>query len=121
MNSNVPKLIEALRSGKYKQTRRALHDENGYCCLGVACEVAIENGVSIKRLSPSQNRRISYTYNGESAILPSIVQEYFGFNDNNGGYEYDGSNVSLTDDNDWGKTFDEIADIIESEPEGMFE
>ena len=31
--------VEALESGKYKQTRDHLRDERGMCCLGVACEV----------------------------------------------------------------------------------
>lgn len=33
--------IAALRSGEYKQTTRALQNEHGYCCLGVACKVLI--------------------------------------------------------------------------------
>jgi len=31
--------INALRSGKYKQTQSRLQDVDGYCCLGVLCEV----------------------------------------------------------------------------------
>jgi hypothetical protein len=31
------KWVEALRSGKYKQTEQALQDYSGYCCLGVLC------------------------------------------------------------------------------------
>ena len=34
------KWIAALRSGEYPQTRRTLHNGDGYCCLGVLCEVA---------------------------------------------------------------------------------
>lgn len=41
--------IEALRSGKYKQSKGCLHtytgeadDEEGFCCLGVACDVQQE-------------------------------------------------------------------------------
>jgi hypothetical protein len=33
--------INALRSGKYKQTTYKLQTEEGYCCLGVACELFI--------------------------------------------------------------------------------
>lgn len=33
------KWIEALRSGEYKQTKDYLHTAEGYCCLGVLCEV----------------------------------------------------------------------------------
>ena len=33
--------VEALRSGKFRQTRQQLKSRNGaYCCLGVLCEVA---------------------------------------------------------------------------------
>lgn len=31
--------LSALESGDYPQTTGMLADENGYCCLGVACEV----------------------------------------------------------------------------------
>lgn len=31
--------VEALRSGRYRQTTRHLKDETGHCCLGVLCEV----------------------------------------------------------------------------------
>ncbi len=32
--------LRALRSGKYKQTRKQLKGPKGFCCLGVACEIA---------------------------------------------------------------------------------
>jgi hypothetical protein len=31
--------IEALRSGKYQQARKYLRQGNGFCCLGVACDL----------------------------------------------------------------------------------
>lgn len=31
--------VEALRSGKYKQGKLALKTEDGYCCLGVLCDI----------------------------------------------------------------------------------
>ena len=37
----ILKWTKALRSGKYKQTTGALQDGNGFCCLGVACDVFI--------------------------------------------------------------------------------
>lgn len=33
------KWIEALRSGKYIQAKGQLHDGDGFCCLGVLCDV----------------------------------------------------------------------------------
>jgi hypothetical protein len=37
--------VEALRSGRYKQATGALKKEDGYCCLGVACDLAAQDGV----------------------------------------------------------------------------
>jgi hypothetical protein len=31
--------VDALRSGKYKQVQGYLHKADGYCCLGVLCDV----------------------------------------------------------------------------------
>lgn len=31
--------VDALRSGKYQQTQDVLKNKNGFCCLGVLCEV----------------------------------------------------------------------------------
>ena len=41
MNKEIKqKWIEALRSGKYKQTRGKLKGRNGaFCCLGVLCDI----------------------------------------------------------------------------------
>lgn len=41
MKYNVAmKWVKALRSGKYGQTTGTLQDKQGYCCLGVLCEIA---------------------------------------------------------------------------------
>lgn len=96
------KWIVALRSGKYKQTKYKLQDENGFCCLGVACKEIINNpSVDIngklagkfpiqQSNSPLWLKTISadfYLIAGESPLT--------GLNDNQ---EY---------------TFDEIADLLE--------
>jgi hypothetical protein len=36
---NIKKWTAALRSGNYAQTTEVLRDNQGYCCLGIACEV----------------------------------------------------------------------------------
>jgi hypothetical protein len=33
------KWVAALTSGKYKQTKGTLTDKNGFCCLGVLCDI----------------------------------------------------------------------------------
>jgi hypothetical protein len=33
------KWVSALRSGEYPQTKRSLRNDEGFCCLGVLCDV----------------------------------------------------------------------------------
>ena len=98
---------EALRSGKYSQIRGQLRtDLLGRCCLGVACDVLIvpwtkEGGTWL----PSNHDMDDY--------MPSPLAEQFGMD-----------TESLKKFVRWNdnarKTFAEIADIIESEPDGLF-
>jgi hypothetical protein len=38
--------VRRLRSGNYPQGRRELNGRSGYCCLGVLCEVAADQGAA---------------------------------------------------------------------------
>lgn len=38
------KWLTALRSGEYSQTSYSLRDENGFCCLGVLCDIIDPEG-----------------------------------------------------------------------------
>lgn len=106
MNDNAKKWVKALRSGEYKQTQMALRDRNGFCCLGVACDLyAREN---------SLDGDISHGSYLSGAFEP--VRKWLGLSHATGLYD----NGVLVSDNDHGKTFDEIADIIEAEPNGLF-
>jgi hypothetical protein len=64
------KWVAALRSGKYEQGRGALN-HNGFCCLGVLCEVAVEIGFPIMR-KESASGGITYGAGSEYgyAVLP---------------------------------------------------
>ena len=104
LNDFAKKWVEALRSGKYAQTKRQLAYGESYCCLGVACELAIDSGI------------IS-SYESTDNGLPEEVQNALGLRFSIGVY---GKNTSLAGINDKGATFNEIADIIESEPGGLF-
>jgi hypothetical protein len=115
LNDNAKKWVAALRSGKYKQTRHVLCDRNGHCCLGVACEVAIENGVPLTRESTEFGRVLFNVY--ALSLLPYQVRDWLGLR-NAGGTYGDGS--LLHDNDSRGLTFEQIADIIESEPSGLF-
>jgi hypothetical protein len=118
LNENAQKWVAALRSGEYKQCAGMLTKLDGdkvigHCCLGVACEVAIANGVELK-VEDCETRRI---YNDDDAVLPDPVVEWLGLTSRDGAYNEDGQ---LTADNDAGQPFDRIADIIESESEKLF-
>lgn len=119
-------LTDALESGEYEQATGALckeiDGESTYCCLGVACEV-YNNAMkrSKKKTLPISSIGNSgfflREYNGSTGNLPEEVREYFNFRDWDGSY---GDCSSLVDDNDYGTSFKEIAKIIKSKPEGLF-
>lgn len=103
------KWVKALRSGKYKQTQSKLFDGKGYCCLGVLCKVA---GVK-----PVKNKLDFFEFMKQEDCLPATIRKQIGLNTDYGQYNvYE----SLATDNDNGLTFKQIADIIESQPEGLF-
>lgn len=114
------KWIVALCSKKYKQAKGVLNDgKGGYCCLGVGCElIKDELSLTIGIYKNSDNNMIGISYNDEGGILPYIVKKYYGLQYNNGSY----IKGCLSNDNDKKRyDFNKIADIIESEPEGLVE
>lgn len=54
---NIKLWIEALKASKFTQTNGCLHDDKGYCCLGVAVELIHGNSVWQPLLT---NERHSY-------------------------------------------------------------
>jgi hypothetical protein len=52
------------------------------------------------------------------AVLPPLVQVWLALTSESG--DFGSYYESLTELNDNGKTFDEIASVIESEPDGLF-
>lgn len=106
--------VEALRSGKYKQVRGGLGNKDGHCCLGVLCEVM---GVE-KRLLHSGWFGYGEDVYSYTDILSPVMCEQVGLKDSVGHIQ--GTADSLASMNDEGKSFLEIADIIESEPSGLF-
>lgn len=113
MNENLKKLVAALRSGKYKQgsgyLTRKVDDEELNCCLGVACKIYQEE---VGDLSLVQMTNIT-AYDKRYTALPIKVQQWLDFKSPSGQYNGLYFCDSLMNDNDTGKTFEEIADIIE--------
>jgi len=107
LNENAKKWVAALRSGQYEQGKHCLKTADGkFCCLGVAIEVAQANGV-VRKGVPEVNY-----LRGEF----EAVRVWLGLANHEGNYR----TGALAEQNDRGVTFTEIADIIESEPEGLF-
>jgi len=108
MNEQVKeKWLSALRSGDYKQTKSCLHKGDGFCCLGVLCDLyGKEHNVEWKLVDAG----IYYEFQDKKAILPLSVIEWAGVEDDNP--EICGE-TPLSRLNDTGYTFNEIADIIE--------
>lgn len=134
MNPNAQKWVEALRSGEYPQTEGKLTRWGaglspalnrtypvGHCCLGVACELAVKDGVEINVM---HDERGYVHYDGEDNYLPPSVVEWLGFTksaSSQGVYKEDDNRVlSLAKLNDEGSTFNEIADVIEENAERLF-
>lgn len=109
--------VKRLRSRKYKKGVGALQEHGRFCCLGVLCEIAVEE----KIIPPSHESVFGTTdYDGETGVLPESVRDWAGLRTVSG--EYKGSKYgSLVHYNDYGPSpFYKIARLIESEPEGLF-
>lgn len=106
---------EALRSGKYKQGAGVLRDESGrFCVLGVLCDLYDPTGWSRGAIRTYTNPAPGFSYRGLHDVLPMPVMEQAGIADQRGElWSLDGQ--SLAEMNDAGKSFVELADIIERE------
>lgn len=99
------KLADALESGKYQQTFEVLRDDNGFCCLGVACDIfRKETGKG-----EWDNSFFSVNEKDRSNVnLPYFVRDWYGFEDSSPIC----SGINLIDANDDGETFPVIASYI---------
>lgn len=134
MNKEIQDLwTAALRSGSYNQGAGVLKTREGdFCCLGVLCELAVDAGVipPAEEVVDEEGSSLGFKYLTETGVLPFQVMEWAGL-DGEGVYEndddemterygdaWDGNSyyrkTSLINANDsYGKSFDQIADLIE--------
>lgn len=101
------KWVAALRSGIYEQGRGYLSRENKFCCLGVLCDVA-----GLEYTTSGDDIR-AYESGGKlkARSLPLDFSKEQGFLTASG--ELPNNGVNLSEMNDTGFTFREIADVIE--------
>jgi hypothetical protein len=72
LTENQLKWVEALESDEFQQSTGSLANGDGYCCLGVACEIAMRNGVEVDKTSDLGSDII--TYDDYWADLPRSVR-----------------------------------------------
>jgi len=109
--------VAALRSGEYEQGREVLRSGDTFCCLGVLCELAIQDGALAP---PSRGENGNWLYGGTDDYLPDAVQNWAGLTARNPYVTVKGAREPLAilndqggldDDGPW--TFAQIADLIE--------
>jgi hypothetical protein len=114
--------VEALRSGKYRQGVGSLRIRDTFCCLGVACDVFKDELGFSWNMDGRRSAIVGHELLETSVLLPRFML-HLGLSTCTGEFKTSSAPflLSLAKSNDDGKTFAEIADIIESEPEGLFE
>lgn len=141
--------VKALRSGKYKQAVGSLQNDEGFCCLGVACDVYLKSGDAPKTAKWDNfdfqfkaPRKPKETADGVFLVsdhtcdsdLPPTVQDWLGLSSVDGTYyektdclwpdiEEDGKRYNSTSliskNDDDNLDFKKIASIIVKEPKGL--
>jgi len=117
------KWVKALRSGKYKQGKELLKEEDRFCCLGVACDIYLKaHGDKWANL---YNDGVGWIYDDNTA-LPPLVRDWFGIKSCSGNFgdvggdKVEGSTSLVGLNDDRGFSFEQIADVIEKNPESIF-
>ncbi len=136
MNPEIKqKWLNALRSGEYPQGRNSLRNINGFCCLGVLCDIYSKElnkswtryGADREVYAPFDELRDKVEeydelhMDDESELLPQSVMNWAGLESgspeveiNNDEFDGIGSlKRELALLNDEGETFATIADLIE--------
>jgi hypothetical protein len=104
------KWLEALRSGNYTQTTGMLRRRDGFCCLGVACDVNDPSGWGVSH--GSMYYRMKSPSSGFIVSNDVPLEVWAALSQLNDSVS-DSVQAVLAHMNDNGKTFTEIADWIE--------
>lgn len=137
MNKEIKdRWLTALRSGNYKQTPGQLGiqqgDNTAYCCLGVLCEIAVEDNIVSRDIRPTGTIEYVSGPERDRMVLPKAVVAWAEITDggiygnenpfvNVEGFDVviDGEHratATFSELNDYaGFPFSKIADVIERE------
>ena len=112
MNPDIKRQwVDALRSGDYRQGRQLLRFGDEFCCLGVLSDLATKAnvGIDVETLEDG-----TYRFDFFESLLPPSIRDWAGLDSRNPRVTVsDGHNRALSDLNDEGITFAEIADLID--------
>lgn len=124
------KWVDALRSGEYQQATGKLKSQEGFCCLGVLCDLYAKEhedaGWEYRGTDRPSDPTDYWYFEDQSEFLPESVAQWAGFQDQtvyvkvldeNCCYDEDEEDVYYEIDvaelNDNGDSFKRIADLIE--------
>ncbi len=114
--------IEELMSGKHKQGKGYLHSDEGLCCLGVLCHIAVREGITTRTTLPNDDH---YAHDGIRRYgncgikaLDVDVMQWAGLALCNPALWDDGTGAQplLSNLNDEGMPFEQIAKLIAQQP-----
>lgn len=116
MNEEVKvKWVAALRSGEYQQGQDSLRTYylgvEQFCCLGVLCDLHARETGKHWSSDVEANR---FKYDGEEELLPRSVAAWAGL-DTSPVIQFGGQPLAITEVNDGGESFLDIADAIEGQ------
>lgn len=116
---NMRLWVKALRSGRWEQTTSYLERAGKFCCLGVACRVAMDEGglkMATGLFTDDPDIRW-YGTEGNTGVLPEAVVQWLGLgigDTNVNMLSPTGEEIMASSMNDhYSYTFMEIADAIE--------
>lgn len=69
--------VAALRSGRFEQGQVDLQRGNNYCCLGVGCIVAIEDGLILNRVEWNG----CVIFDSHPFTMPANAKDYYNLSD----------------------------------------
>lgn len=112
--------IAKLRSGMYPQTRGVLHDNKGFCCIGVLGDILAKRNEWEWKMAIHKGKAC-FSLNGNAigaavSTLPVAFRKGTGWKTDNPAVLRNGRPYTLVTLNDnYGLTFDEIADALVEE------
>jgi hypothetical protein len=111
---------DKLRNGGLEQGQGVLRNmREEYCCLGVLCEIAVEDNIIPPPSFSTSDGYYKYGAGQEGALLPTEVKDWAGLESHNPRVTtgwFSCVTLASLNDND-GATFNQIAAWIEGDPE----